>query len=74
MNIEKITPYLVILQLLLGVCVFSGYITLWINTALMENDPSVSIYYNRNKKASLLIGIPLIINILIIIIIYAQYM
>ena len=47
-----------------GLITLYGYYQLWSNTAKMQSDSNASKYYQTNKYASLLIGIPYGISIL----------
>jgi len=41
-----------------------GYVLLWTNTAKMQDDKSVSEFYNSNVASSVLIGVALLIGII----------
>jgi hypothetical protein len=47
-----------------GLITLFGYCELWANTSKMQSDPNANKYYQTNKNASLLIGIPYGISIL----------
>jgi hypothetical protein len=60
-NVSKLNPLYMCIP---GLITLFGYSELWSNTAKMQSDPNASKYYQTNKKASLLIGIPYGISIL----------
>lgn len=54
-KISKLHPMYMVVPALVTLY---GYINLWTNTAKMKSDPNANKYYEKNKNASLLIGIP----------------
>jgi len=53
-----------IIIIILGFCVISGWILMWINTSDMSKDPSVKKYYESNLYGSIAIAISLVLNLL----------
>ncbi len=47
-----------IYQYIPALLILYGYSILWSNTAKMQSDPNATKYYQQNKNASLLVGIP----------------
>ena len=60
-NVSKLDPMYMSIP---GLVTLFGYYKLWTNTAKMQSDPNASKYYQANKNASLLIGIPYGISVL----------
>jgi hypothetical protein len=60
-NVSKLDPMYMSIP---GLITLFGYYKLWTNTAKMKSDPNATKYYEKNKKASLLIGIPYGISVL----------
>ena len=63
-NVSQLNPMYMAVP---GLVTLYGYYMLWSNTAKMKSDPNATKYYQKNKKASLLIGIPYGISVLALI-------
>lgn len=56
--------YFVIGMIISIILVNIGYILLWTNTAKMQDDKSVSEFYNSNVASSVLIGVAILLQII----------
>jgi hypothetical protein len=56
--------YFVIGMIIAIILVNIGYILLWTNTAKMQDDKSVSEFYNSNVVSSVLIGVAILLQII----------
>jgi len=54
-----------IIIIILGLSLISGWILTWINTANMSHDPKIRSYYENNLYASISIAVAIVLNLLI---------